>query len=171
MSEKEEQEVKEFRVGNFKVKAYLLNEVNVIEVMNLEGTWMVRVPEDFQMYGILNRMLLQTDDDDTKERARANEWLHMFFMNWQNTTGIPSGHYHQAIMMLTACYAQPELLKSSFWGKGKDFHKSVKKLRQDFIKWANEREKLNSSANEAIDMSREALADQSRQILNGQEEE
>lgn len=158
---------KEVRVGNYKVLLYSLDDVPVIDVMNLEGTWMVRIPVHFQMYGMLNRLLLELEDDDARIRSNAEEWLKMFFMNWQNVTGIPNGHYHQGVMMLTACYADPSLLKSSFWGKGKDFHKSVKNLRLSFLEWAKERERLNAEAEKSVDIEKEALADQSKQILDG----
>ncbi len=165
MAGKKKSDVREVRVGNYKVLLHAIDEVPVIEVMNLEGTWMVRVPVHFQMYGMLNRLLLEFEDDDANVRARAEEWLGMFFMNWQNVTGIPNGHYHQGIVMLTACYANPSLLKSSFWGNGKDFHKSVKNLRLSFLEWAKQRESLERQAEQSVDTDKDVLADQSKRIL------
>ena len=156
---------KEVRVGNSKVAFDKIDSVPVIEVSNLKGTWMVRVPVNFQMYGMLNRLLLEFDDEDSVVRERAGEWLKMFFMNWQNVTGIPSGHYHQAIVMLTGAYAQPDLLKSSFFGKGKKFYADVKKLRLAFLEWSKEREKVTANADDVIDMGKETIADEAKEIL------
>lgn len=155
---------KQMRVGNFKVLFTDVDGVPVIEVSNLEGTWLVRVPSHFQMYGMLNRLLLEVEDDDATIRSNAEEWLKMFFMNWQNATGIPSGHYHQAIVMLTGAYANPDLLKSSFFGIGKKFYADVKKLRMAFLKWAKEREKVLHAEEEAYDENKEAVADEAKDI-------
>lgn len=162
-------EKNDIRVGNFKVLLHRVGGVPVAEVSNLEETWMVRIPSHFQMYGILNRLLLETDDDDADMRANAEEWLKMFFMNWQNVTGIPNGHYHQAIVMLTGAYANPDLLKSSFFGIGKKFFADVKKLRLAFLKWAKERSVLNKESDAVVDMKQEIVADEVKEIIHGDE--
>lgn len=157
------------RAGDFKVHFLEFDSVPVIEVSNLEGTWMVRVPVGFQMYGMLNRLMKESEDDDNRVRENAQEWLKMFFMNWQNVTGIPSGHYHQAIMMLTGAYVRPELLKSSYFGVGKKFYADVKKLRLAFLKWARGRDLLNKESDAIVDMERDAVADEAKEIIHGEE--
>lgn len=156
---------KEVRVGNFLVTLYSLEDVPVIEVSNMESTWLVRIPADFQMYGILNRLLLDMDDDDMKVRDNACEWLRMFFLNWQNVTGIPSGHYHQGILMLTCAYNRPELLKSSFFGAGRDFMSDVKKLRKSFLKWADARDAVMMKEESSFDSDGSEIADVASEIL------
>lgn len=160
-------ERKDLNVGNYKVSLYELQDVPVIDVSNIEGTWMVRIPVHFQMYGVLNRLLLESQDEDSAVRERANDWLGMFFLNWQNVTGIPNGYYHQALVLLSGAYADPSLLKSSFFGRGKAFYSDVKKLRQSFIKWHNESEKLLREAEKGYDVSKDIAADTAKEISEG----
>lgn len=160
---------KNFRVGNYKVAAYEHLGVPVFEVANLEDTWMVRIPVDFQMYGILNQLFGDFTGNDEAVKSAADEVLGMFFMNWQNVTGIPNGYYHQGLVLLTAAYAQPELLKASFWGKGKQFHRDVKSLRNSFLEWHKAAERLEQEAEKSVDLEKEAYADQSKEILKASE--
>lgn len=156
--------MKEIRVGNFKVVMQSVDGVDVIEVSNLASTWLVRIPSDFQMYGMLNRLLGEYAEDKPSRR-NAEEWLRTFFLNFQNVTGIPSGHYHQGIMLLSGAYARPELLKSSFSGVGKKFYAEVKSLRLSFLRWAKEREDVMSRAEDSFDAESESLADEAKQLL------
>lgn len=153
-------------IGNYIISMYEKDEVPVIEVSNSQGTWLVRVPVDFQMYGIVNRLLGDFQSDNEGLRGNARSVLEMYFMNWQNVTGIPNGHYHQAIVMLTACYADPSLLKTSLIGRGNNFYKDVKTLKRAFLKWAVQREKLVKKSEKELDYNREAIADDAKQEIN-----
>lgn len=159
---------KDFRVGNFKVSAYEHKGVPVFEVANLEDTWMVRVPVDFQMYGILNQLFADLRSKDEVLKKNAGEVLSLYFMNWQNVTGIPSGHYHQGLVLLTAAYMQPDLLKSSFWGKGKRFYKDVKTLRLSFLEWYKGVERMEKETDAEVDPDKDYYAEQSVDILKSE---
>ena len=113
---------------------------------------------------MLNRLLGEYAEDKSS-RGNAEEWLRTFFLNFQNVTGIPSGHYHQGIMLLSGAYARPELLKSSFSGVGKKFYAEVKSLRLSFLRWAKEREDVMSRAEDSFDAEKESLADEAKQLL------
>lgn len=172
--EKEVNEVKdvkapvkqELRVDNFKVVFTETDSVPVIEVSNLECTWMVRIPAHFEMYGMLNRLLQDKDDSKKSVSENAKEWLKMFFMNFQNATSIPNGYFQQALVMLTGVYIRPEMLKSSFFGVGRKFYSDVKRLRLAFLKWADESKKKEQADDSQIDMEKEALADDSKHVLS-----
>lgn len=155
------------RVGNYTASLYELGGVPVIEVSNLGGTWMVRIPVDFQMYGIVNRLLLEVEDEDYAVSSNAKDWLSLFFMNWQNATGIPNGYYHQAITMLTMAYADPSLLKKSFFGRGGKFYSDVERLRKQFLKWSKSSDRITEENEKGYDVQRDISAEIAKEVSDG----
>ena len=128
----------EIRHGNYKIRRYTHDDVPVMEISNLEGTWMLRIPYNFDSYNMLN-LLFGADKD--------NEFIDLFFTNMMVASGIPNGYYHQAIMLVTACYMQPELLSQGMFPdkQQRQFRKDVKLLRKMFLDWASERDKYVGS--------------------------
>ena len=131
----------EIRHGNYKIRRYTHDDVPVMEISNLEGTWMLRIPYNFDSYNMLN-LLFGADKD--------NEFIDLFFTNMMVASGIPNGYYHQAIMLVTACYMQPELLSQGMFPdkQQRQFRKDVKLLRKMFLDWASERDKYVGSLQE-----------------------
>lgn len=157
----------ERRLGNYRVCFVKRSGVPVVEVSNLEKTWMVRIPADYQMYGMLNRLMLDAEDDDNAVSERASDWLYMYFVNWQNATGIPCGHFQKAIVMLSAAYADPSLLKTSIFGSNK-FLREADALRKEFLDWAKDRDGLLKRFEKETE--NDGLADEVRGIVESEEE-
>ena len=131
----------EMRYKNYKVRRYDLNDVPVLEVSNLEGTWMVRIPYDSETYQMAC-MLIDAKED--------NELIDVYLTNLQTVSGIPNGYYQQGVLLLTMCYMNPGLLsRSVFPGREqRQFRKDVRMLRKMFLEWAEESRRLRESRDE-----------------------
>lgn len=159
-------------VGNYMVSNYAVGDMKVYEVSNLAKTWLVRLPADFQMYGILERLMKEYQSKNKERKEKAQEVLDMFFMNWQNVTGVPNGYYHQAIVLLTAAYMKPELLGGGLFDnkEQRGFKRDITNLRKTFLQWHKELKAHEDAADRSINMKQEALADDAKQRLLKEEE-
>ena len=118
----------ELRYKNYKIRRYDCNDIPVIEISDLEGAWMIRIPFDSDTYQVAN-MLIDTKED--------NELIDVFLTNLRTVSGVPNGFYQQGIMLLTMCYVNPTLLYGGLFlsKEQKQFRKDVKMLRGKFLDW------------------------------------
>lgn len=131
----------EMRYHNYRIRRYDYNDIPVIEISDLEGAWMCRIPYDSETYQIAN-MLIDAKED--------NELIDVFLTNLRTVSGIPNGYYHQAILMLTTCYINPSLLSGGMFPskEQRQFRKDVKSLRRMFLDWDEERKRLDERRDE-----------------------
>lgn len=103
--------------------------VETHEVLSLDGAWCVRLMPGSHMEVLLGAML-------GEEEAVDNEWVTLVCSNLFTASAIPNGHYHQALMLLTAAYADPTLVSGSpLSRKRRAYIKDVKRVRDAFVRW------------------------------------
>lgn len=106
--------VKPARVGNFKLWRGKINlgsrkekiEIECVNVSNLEGSWMVRIPSTSEMFGFI---CSQYATVDTEMRDKI---LGMVFTNMHNVNLIPSPALQDGFWFLTEMMTFPYLLLS-----------------------------------------------------------
>lgn len=102
------------RIGNYKIwrSRYSVKDgkekmdVECVNVSNLDGAWMVRIPSTSQMFGFVCDQYA-TVDTDTRDK-----FLCMVFQNMMNICLTPSPALHDALFFLTEMMAFPYLLLS-----------------------------------------------------------
>lgn len=116
-----------------RVRKGTIGTVEVVEVSSLDEAWCVRVMPGTQMDAIMGVLL------DDSEDVIDNEWLRLVCANLMTASSIPNGHYHEALMLVTAAYSDPSLISgSAFSKKRRAFARDVKRVRDAFLAWRRE---------------------------------
>ena len=142
-----------------RVKDGKIGTVECIEVMSLDGAWMMRLMPGSQMEALMGSML-------GEEEVLEDEWITLVLTNLMYASSIPNGHYHQGLMLLTSAYADPSLLRGGrFNRKAKAFRKDVKGLIERFLTWRKDYDAFVASQpyderQEQVRMEAEALLDE-----------
>lgn len=155
------------RVGNFVFTHSSVDDVSVIEVSNLDKSWVVRIPSYFSSYAIVNRLMKEKSDG--VENADRN--LSMFATNYMQVSMIPNGYFHQGIVLLCAAYYHPDLLKVRVLNPSKEskaFKRDAKRLVDAFIAWRKEYDALVESGDD--DTRYDEVADSAKQIISDVED-
>lgn len=112
-----------------RVKKGEIGTVEAYEVMSLDGAWSVRLMPGSHM----ETMLVSVLDEEKKV---DDEWVELVCTNLMMASSIPNGYYHQALMLLTAVYADPTLITGGpFSKKKREFLRDCKKVRDGFLEW------------------------------------
>ena len=121
--------------GEIKLKKQKEN-IECINISNLEGSWMVRIPQTWEMYGMLTLAWQWYNSDKEDEKKHGEDYFATVLANMSYTSSISNGFYQQALMMVATAYSHPSLLsdKKSY----KNFSKEAAQLVQDFLKWRKE---------------------------------
>lgn len=167
---------KPVRMGNFRIwkSIYVVGKgsaeanIDCINVSNLDGTWHVRIPQTFEMFGMLTVAYQWSKSEDAEERSRGEDFIRTVLSNMTYVSCICNGFYHHAIEMVTSAYATPSLLQDTEEGKG--FMLDVKGTMERFLAWRKEYEKY-VSANQPTeqDLRQEDIAEEAMEILSGNE--
>ena len=78
--------------------------IDCVNISNLDGSWMVRIPSSSAMYGTICQGYATTDDNI------RNDFLGMLFTNMQNVCLVNSEALHDAFMFLMEMMSYPYLL-------------------------------------------------------------
>lgn len=118
-----------------KVRSGEIGVVECFEVSSLDGAWMVRVMPGSQMHVLLSQAVKSGAD-------AGREWLELVVTNLMQVSLIPNGYFHQGLLLLSAAYYAPELLKGGMFSRERRaFAKDVKRVREGFLRWYEESER------------------------------
>ena len=95
---------KAVRVGNYKVWRSRSREMEQVNVSNLDGTWVVKIPQSAAMFGTIMQAFVTTDEN------LRDQFLGMIFTNMQNVCLVNSESLHDAFFFLTEMMSFPYLL-------------------------------------------------------------
>lgn len=114
--------------------------IEAINISNLDGSWMIRIPETYEMFAMLTAVYdgLHSDNADIKERSR--DYLSTVFTNMMYASSISNGYYHQGLFMVAAAYTDPDLLRDK--KKFKAFKKEADGVMTRFLAWHKEFDKV-----------------------------
>ena len=133
-------------------------DIEQINVSSLDGTWQVKIPVTFDMFGMVRDLFAGG------EYGR----LATIFANMMYSSVIANGYFHEALRRIVVCYANPSVLE-----EGSDDFKSLKEdarnLIKDFLEWRRMYDrKMKELEPTEEDMTHDDIAGQAAEILNGQ---
>lgn len=161
------------RVGNFKlwrskyVKKTSDGHVGIecVHVSDLDGAWSVRIPETYEMFGIIMSLYNDaTDELNIVLSAQARTIIEKIVGNMMYASVIGNGYYHRALTLVTTIYANPHLLSED---EREGLLEEVTHLKDDFLEWRKGYDALTEQMEPTEeDDHREALAEEAIDILN-----
>lgn len=133
-----EEDQKRLDKGEIRLKKQK-EKIECINISNLDGSWLTRIPQTYEMYGMLTLAWQWYNSDKEDEKKRGEDYFSTVLSNMSYVSSISNGFYHQALMMIATAYAHPVLLsdKQQF----KDFSKEARQLIKDFLLWRKEYDK------------------------------
>lgn len=161
------------RVGNFKMwrsKTKIKTtdgqmEIETLNVSSLSGEWSVRVPETYEMYGIIVGVYKDYLEGGEEEVKQAETYLYKVFSNMLFASVVGNGYFQQGIEMLAMVYANPSLLSTK--GEVQDaFFADVRRTVDNFLEWRKgyDAEVAKNEPTEDDD-HRDDIADQASEII------
>lgn len=161
------------RMGNFRFwkSTYFVGKrksktsVECINVSNLDGTWLIRIPQTFEMFGMLTIAYQWANSESAEEHRRGEDFIRTVFSNMAYVSMICNGFFHHGVEMVSAAYANPSLLQDT--DDGKKFLLDVKDTVERFLVWRNEYNK-HVAENEPTeqDLHQEEIAEEAMKILS-----
>lgn len=161
------------RAGNFKLwrGKYEIKtsegqmSVECIHVSDLDGSWSVRIPETYEMFGILMSLYNDsTDELNIALSAQAAGALSQLLSNMMFASVVGNGYYHRGLTLVATLYANPGLLSEE---ERPQLKEEVEHLIGDFLEWRRGYDAVVSEMQPSEeDDRREAIAEQAMDILN-----
>lgn len=165
------------RIGNFRLwksvvaigKGKAKTGIECINVSNLDGTWLVRIPQTFEMFGMLTIAYQWANSENTEERRRGDGFIRTALSNMAYVSMVCNGFFHHGVEMIAAAYANPSLLQDT--EEGKNFIEDAKGTVERFLAWREEYDK-HVTDNEPTDkdIRQEEFAEEAMDILDGKED-
>lgn len=165
------------RMGNFRLwktltvvgKGKAKTNVECINVSDLDGTWLVRIPQTYEMFGMLTVAYQWSQSEDMEERRRGNGFIRTAISNMFYVSSVCNGFFHHGIEMVAAAYTNPTLLQDT--KEGQSFMADAKDTIERFLVWRKEYEKhVKEQEPTEQDLHQEAIAEEAMKILNGDDE-
>lgn len=165
------------RMGNFRLwktltvvgKGKAKTNVECINVSDLDGTWLVRIPQTYEMFGMLTVAYQWSQSEDMEERRRGNGFIRTAISNMFYVSSVCNGFFHHGIEMVAAAYANPTLLQDT--KEGQSFMADAKDSIERFLVWRKEYEKhVKENEPTEQDLHQEDIAEEAMEILNGDSE-
>lgn len=160
------------RLGNFRIwrsnlavgKGKSKSGVECINLSNLEGTWLVRIPQNYEMFGMLTIAYQWANSENAEERRRGDGFIRTALSNMAYVSMVCNGFFHHGVEMVASAYANPDLLKDG--ERGLAFKKDAKETIGRFLEWRKEYEK-HVADNEPTEqeLHQEEIAEQAMEIL------
>lgn len=161
------------RMGNFRLwksvtvvgKGKSKTSIECINVGNLDGTWLVRIPQTFEMFGMLSIAYQWSKSEDAEERKRGEGFIRTALSNMAYVSMVCNGFFHHGIEMIASAYANPSLLQDT--KEGKNFLEDAKDTVERFLAWREEYDK-HVAENEPTeqDLHQEEIAEEAMEILS-----
>ena len=165
------------RIGNFRLwksavaigKGKAKTGIECINVSNLDGTWLVRIPQTFEMFGMLTIAYQWANSENAEERRRGDGFIRTALSNMAYVSMVCNGFFHHGVEMIAAAYANPSLLQDT--EEGKNFIEDAKGTVERFLAWREEYDK-HVTDNEPTDQDirQEEFAEEAMDILDGKED-
>lgn len=165
------------RLGNFRIwrsnlavgKGKSKSGVECINLSNLEGTWLVRIPQNYEMFGMLTIAYQWANSENAEERRRGDGFIRTALSNMAYVSMVCNGFFHHGVEMIAAAYANPSLLQDT--EEGKNFIEDAKGTVERFLAWREEYDK-HVADNEPTekDIRQEEIAEEAMDILDGKED-
>lgn len=143
--------------GEIRLKRQKEN-VECINISNMDGTWMTRIPQTYEMYGMLTMAWQWYNSDNAEEKKRGEDYFSTVLSNMSYVSSIGNGFYHQALMMVATAYAYPALLSDR--KKSREFGREADSLVRDFLSWRKEYDRHMNRPLSGEEMSRDEAAQQ-----------
>lgn len=165
------------RMGNFRVwrstvvvgKGKAKTGIECINVSNLDGTWLVRIPQTFEMFGMLTIAYQWANSENAEERRRGDGFIRTALSNMAYVSMVCNGFFHHGVEMIAAAYANPSLLQDT--EEGKNFIEDAKGTVERFLAWREEYDKhVKDNEPTEHDLHQEEIAEEAMGILNGDDE-
>lgn len=165
------------RMGNFRLwktltvvgKGKSKTNVECINVSDLDGTWLVRIPQTYEMFGMLTVAYQWSQSEDMEERRRGNGFIRTAISNMFYVSSVCNGFFHHGIEMVAAAYANHTLLQDT--KEGQSFMADAKDSIERFLVWRKEYEKhVKENEPTEQDLHQEDIAEEAMEILNGDSE-
>lgn len=161
-------------IGNFKLwrsktvigKGKGKTELECINVSNADGSWFVRIPATFEMFGMITVAFQWYNGENQDEKKRGEDFLSSALSNMLYVSCICNGFYHHGVQMVTTAYANPDLLKDK--KKSKAFKKETEKLIERFLFWREEYDKQMKREPTEKEMKQEEFAEEAAEILSNE---
>ena len=164
------------RMGNFRVwrstvvvgKGKAKTGIECINVSNLDGTWLVRIPQTFEMFGMLTIAYQWANSENAEERRRGDGFIRTALSNMAYVSMVCNGFFHHGVEMIAAAYANPSLLQDT--EEGKNFIGDARGTVERFLAWREEYDK-HVTDNEPTDkdIRQEEFAEEAMDILDSKE--
>lgn len=165
------------RMGNFRIwrstivvgKGKAKTGIECINVSNLDGTWLVRIPQNYEMFGMLTIAYQWANSENAEERRRGDGFIRTALSNMAYVSMVCNGFFHHGVEMIAAAYANPSLLQDT--EEGKNFIEDAKGTVERFLAWREEYDK-HVADNEPTDkdIRQEEIAEEAMDILDGKED-
>lgn len=108
-------------------------DIEAINISNLEGTWMIRIPETYEMFIMLMQSYGWYMSDNEEAKKRGEDYLTTVFSNMLWVSNITNGYYHEGVFMVGGAYADPTLLSDK--KKFKSFKDTADRVIKDYLSW------------------------------------
>lgn len=164
---------KAVRVGNFKLwrGRYNMSGANIecLHVSNLDGSWMIRIPATWEMYGFLMSFYPDLDSEDAEKKSTSEAVFRTVLSNMMYASCVGNGYFQRALELCATLYANPVLLNK----KNKEYKgvvKTVKELIEEFLEWrkAYDAEMAKHEPTEE-QLKQDEIAEQAMEALNKEE--
>lgn len=136
--------------------------IECINISNLDGSFAVRIPQMFEMFGMLTVAYQWYFGDDADRKARGEEYLRSVLSNLMYVSCISNGYYHTGIQALTSVYADPDKLND------REFIKNVGEAIDKFVAWHKDYTAGTDGGSESEDRQDE-MAEEAMSLLEGQD--
>lgn len=165
--------VKPVRVGNFKLwrsktvigKGKDKLDIEAINVSNLDGTWSVRIPATFEMFGMIVAAYQWYNSDNDEEKKRGEDYLFTVFSNMMYVSSVCNGFYHRGVQMVSTVYAYPDVLRDK--KKFKSLKKEAEGTIKRFLEWRKDYDEyLRSLEPSGKELMQDEIAEKAMNILN-----
>ena len=151
--------------GEIKLKKQRTS-IECINISNLDGSWMTRIPQTWEMYGMLTLAWQWYNGDNEDEKKRGKDYFTTVLSNMAFCGSISNEYYHQALMMIATAYAYPVLLSDK--KKFKDFSKEAENLIKDFLSW---RKDFDKRVNRPLTEEEQRQEEAAQQIMEEMEKQ
>ena len=181
MNEKKPHDIpfgKAVRVGNFKIwrSKFVIcsgrdkSEIETVNVSTIDGTWYVRIPSTYEMFGMVVTAYQWYNSDDSNEKERGKDYLFTVFTNMMFVSSVCNGFYHHGVQMVNSIYSFPDVLRDK--KKFNSLKKEAEGVIMRFLDWRKDYEKfLNTIDDQEKLLRQDDVADNAMEILNIDEED
>lgn len=159
-------------IGNFKVwrsrtvvgKGRNKSDLECINISNVDGSWFVRIPATFEMFGMITVAFAWYNGENEEEKKRGEDFLQSSLSNMMYVSCICNGFYHHGVQMLTNVYANPDLLRDK--KKFKALKKETEGCIERFLLWREEYERQMKIEPTEKEQQQEEFAEQAAEIIS-----